>query len=105
VVVFMPPPQFGTAPWCFRVVGLPGESIDIGPHGVFINGTNTPLPPHLKNVSYLAAVPGQGAIVSYPFSIPSGSYFVLGDRSTNAYDSRYFGPVPLTSIKGKVLRK
>ena len=41
-----------------RVVGLPSESIDFRPQGIFINTTNVPLPAHLTNVTYLAGIPG-----------------------------------------------
>ena len=93
-------------PWCSRVVGLPGESIDIRPQGIFINGTNAPRPEHLTNVTHLAGIPGgPPATVSFPFSIPAGSYFVLGDNTTNAYDSRFWGPLPAASITGRVTGK
>jgi signal peptidase I len=107
VVIFThPQPRHKNQPWCFRVVGLPGESIDIRPQGIFVNGTNTPLPIHLRKLAYVAAIPqGPPPTALFPFSIPAGHYFLLGDNSTNAFDSRYWGPLPLTNIIGKVARK
>jgi len=92
--------------WCSRVVGLPGESIDITPQGIFINGTNAPSPARLGNLKHLPGIPGgPRATVSYPFSVPGGSYFVLGDNTTNAYDSRFWGALPAQSIRGRVSGK
>ena len=89
-----------------RVVGLPGESIDIKSQGIFINSAHVPLPAHLTNHSYLAAIPGgPPTTVSFPFSIPAHSYFLLGDNTTNAYDSRFMGPLPAANITGRVTRK
>jgi len=93
-------------PCCSRVVGLPGESVEIRARGIFINGTNALLPAHLTNISYVADIPGgPSSAVSFPFSVPAGSYFVLGDNSTNAYDSRFWGALPAMSITGRVTGK
>lgn len=90
-------------PWCSRIVGLPGESIEIKPQGIFISHTNVPLPLHLSNLAYVAAIPGErSTTVSFPFLIPSACYFVLSDNTTNAYDSRFWGALPAPSIIGTV---
>jgi len=39
----------------------------------------------------------------YPYRVPEGNLFLLGDYRTQATDSRDFGPVPLDNIKGKVI--
>ena len=99
-VVIFTEPRSGQL-WCSRVVGLPGESIDIRPQGIFVNGTNAPLPVHLSNVVHRSAISG----APLPLSIPAGSYFVLGDNATNAYDSRFWGALPAQSVKGRVRGK
>lgn len=109
VVVFQLPGS-GTLT-CSRVAGLPGETIDIRPQGILINGTNLALPAHLSNLVHLPSIPREfpvlvsGETVAFPFSIPAGSYFVLGDNTTNAFDSRYWGALPLKNINGRVLRE
>jgi signal peptidase I len=41
--------------------------------------------------------------IEYPYRVPEGTLFLLGDYRTQAEDSRDFGPVPLNKIQGKVI--
>ncbi len=41
--------------------------------------------------------------IEYPFRVPDGTVFLLGDYRTAATDSRDFGPVPKKNVKGKVI--
>lgn len=41
--------------------------------------------------------------IEYPYKVPEGCLFVLGDYRTQTKDSRDFGPVPLDNIQGKVI--
>lgn len=46
--------------------------------------------------------PAEGG-VSYPYTVPEGMVFLLGDHRTDSKDSRDFGAVPLTDVKAKVI--
>lgn len=79
-----------------RIIGLPGEEVSARHGRVYI--TSKPLPePWLSSgsSSYTAAFG--------PVRVPSGDYFVLGDNRPAGCDSRMFGPVPLSSMRGKVV--
>jgi len=78
-----------------RVVGLPGDEIEIKDGFVYINGKKLDEP-------YLS-VETSAKSLDYPFVVPDGEYFCLGDNRTVSFDSRDFGPVPVEKIEGKVL--
>ncbi len=74
-----------------RVVGLPGEEIEIHGGKVYING-NPLKEPYIK----------EPPIYDLPRTrIPPGYYFVLGDNRNNSEDSSVFGPIPRKSIIAK----
>ena len=76
-----------------RVIGLPGETVEIRGGVVYIDGRRL-IEPYLAG----GAVPlGDMA----PVVVPPDSYFVLGDNRNHSQDSRVFGPIPIDDIVGK----
>jgi signal peptidase I len=78
-----------------RVVGLPGESIEIRDGHVYINGQE--LADQYVPANYL-----DGSTYA-PHRIPVDGYFVMGDHRDSSNDSRVFGPVPRQFIYGKAV--
>ena len=65
-----------------RVIGLPGETVEILDGKVYIDGSDTPL-----DDSFTAETPtGDFG----PYVVPEGSYFMLGDNRNCSRDSRYW---------------
>ena len=78
-----------------RVVGLPGESVEIRAGNVFVNGRELPdqyVPSgYLDGSNYAAR------------RLPQDEYFVMGDHRDSSNDSRVFGSVPRQFIYGKAV--
>jgi signal peptidase I len=74
-----------------RVIGLPGETVEVKDNRVVINGT--PLEePYLVDVF----MPDEPAI-----TISADQVFVMGDNRNASFDSRRFGPIPLDDLVGE----
>lgn len=74
-----------------RVIGLPGDSIEILNHQIVVNGI--PLDePYLDDIE----MPDEG-----PFQVGQGEVFVMGDNRNASFDSRRFGPIPLEDLVGQ----
>jgi signal peptidase I len=107
-VVALEVPRFSDSVVLKRVIALPGETILLASTGIVVNGTPLVMPAPLSNVVYCP--PGsvralKSSPVTYPYTVPSDAYFVVGDNWTNSYDSRSYGAVPRSSILGKVRNK
>ncbi len=83
-----------------RLIGLPGETIEIKNGSVLIDGKALQ-DPVFGNIFYYNR--GDFAREGMKITIPPGNYFMLGDNSASSKDSRYWGFVPKDNIVGKAL--
>ena len=89
----------GSAPNVKRIIGLPGETVEITGGQIFIDGE-----PLREDGSGYGGTVSIGGLAERPLLLGEGEYFVLGDNRDMSEDSRFdtVGNIPLRRIVGKV---
>lgn len=85
-----------------RVIGLPGDTVEVREKNVYINGQPFEIP-YEKHTDPFILTQGQGMVRDNfgPVKVDPGTCFVMGDNRDQSYDSRFWGFVPVQNIKGK----
>ena len=86
----------GEEPLIKRVVGLPGDTLEVRAGTLYVNGRRQREP--YVNCRFRNLQPPYG-----PIEVPEGHYFMMGDNRGNSADSRVFGPVPEENLIGEAL--
>ena len=98
VIVFKYPEDPDTD-YIKRVIGLPGERVEMRGGRTYIDGKMLDEPyiiePH-RDYSVFPGAYGKGPVI-----VPEDSYFVMGDHRNNSKDSRFWGFVPRDLIRGR----
>lgn len=99
VVAYLSDPT-SLLPFVARVVGKPGDEVQLKQGHYQINGKETDNAPILQLAGKKATVP---AMVNGPLvKLSDREYFLAGDNPKAAYDSRFTGPVPTDRIIGRI---
>jgi len=110
-----------------RVIGLPGDKVQLKDGAVFVNGVLMKEEAYAKYIDNFRYPAGSGRITASdyqlqwekrtlgqmfseyikdnfgPVTVPQGQYMMMGDNRDRSCDSRYWGPVPEYLIKGKAM--
>ncbi|MBI2149912.1 MAG: signal peptidase I [Acidobacteria bacterium] len=108
-IVAFKSPTDGSIPFVKRVIGLPGDTVEVRNKDLYLNGsmTDEPYKIHVDSTTYSPDgwTPEELKIRDNygPVTVPENSYFVMGDNRDNSNDSRYWGFVTRDEIIGKPL--
>jgi signal peptidase I len=124
IVIFLPPDE-PTRSFDGRIIGIPGDTIEIDGHYSDTGHTRTAVlikaagaasfraldEPYLPDqtedpwdeITFCCDPSGRATTQPQPFVIPAGQYFVMGDNRNRSRDSRFVGLIPRADIRSKVL--
>jgi len=102
-LVLIASPEDAQAIWALRCVGIPGDLVEVRDRQLLVNGE-----PQVG--AHLPRTPSAGRLddpyhldQAGPVFLQEGQLFCLGDNWDDSVDSRYFGPMPVTALRGKPL--
>ncbi len=82
-----------------RVIAVGGQTVDLVQGRVAVDGEvlDEPYTGGKESLPLREQLPGIDPI-TYPYTVPEGCLWVMGDNRTNSRDSRYFGAIPVSSV-------
>ena len=84
-----------------RVIAVGGQTVDLVNGKVVVDGVSLDEPYTSGKESHPLSRTAPGVTIEYPYKVPEGSIWVMGDNRTSSQDSRYFGAVKTSSITGR----
>lgn len=90
--------------WVKRLIGYPGDEVDIREGNVYVNGEAIDETAYLESEGISTPIMQPGATpITFPMTVPEGHYFLMGDNRLGSLDCRFeeVGMIPCKDIVGK----
>ena len=103
IVVLHPPSNFSgldDTPFIKRVIGLPGDRIELKDGKVYVNGTVLD-EPYIYASGGIRQPTNPTKAAASEWLVPAGDLFVMGDHRQASADSRMFGPIEISQVIGR----
>ncbi len=82
-----------------RCIAVGGQTVDLIDGAVYVDGQRLE-EPYTNGLASHPLSTAAGVEIAYPYTVPQGYIWVMGDNRTNSADSRYFGPVNQEAVTG-----
>jgi signal peptidase I len=86
-----------------RLVGVPGDVLSVSGGKLLRDGIPANDSAAMEKNNNKGGYFPYGTLAGKSITVPDGHFFVMGDNSANSYDSRFFGPIPKSSVAGRPL--
>lgn len=87
-----------------RIIATGGQTIDLKNGSVYIDNVKIE-EPYTNGKPTYPLTSARGTNLTYPYRVPAGEVWVMGDNRTASQDSRYFGSVPIKTVLGHAVFK
>jgi signal peptidase I len=94
-IVVFPDPKGEHPHLIKRVIAVAGQSVDLRRGKVYVDGAQL-VEPYTHGLPSLPLT----TEFKFPYTVPPGDLWVMGDNRTNSGDSRVFGPIPASEVQG-----
>lgn len=101
IVVFSDP-QVPSRVLVKRVIATEGQTVSMSGGTLYIDGV-AQSEPYVTGETYPLSQTAGNVSISYPYVVPEGEVWVMGDNRENSSDSRYFGSIDEDTIFGKAI--
>ena len=82
-----------------RCIAVAGQEVDLRNGELYVDGQRMS-EPYTNGLPSNPLATAPGVELEYPFTVPEGTIWVMGDNRTNSSDSRYFGPISIDAVTG-----
>lgn len=102
VVVFVFPPD-PTKDFIKRVIGVPGDTVQVKAGRLYLDGQEVADPHAHFEIPPEDRLPSSERDYFGPLKVPAGHYFMMGDNRDRSYDSRFWGLVGRDDVEGRAM--